>query len=219
VDLTAAIERVRGRIVDAGGQPDATRLVAVTKGHGVDVVRAALSAGLHDIGENFAQELIQKADALDGDVHPPELVRWHFVGQLQRNKVRQLAHRVTLWQSVDRLTVGTEVAKRSPGAATLVQVNLTDDPGRGGARPELVPSVVAAVRDLGLDVQGLMAVGPPGDPDAARVGFRTVRAMADRLELPVRSMGMSADLEVAVQEGSTMLRIGTALFGSRPRVA
>jgi uncharacterized pyridoxal phosphate-containing UPF0001 family protein len=141
------------------------------------------------------------------------------VGQLQRNKVRLIAHRVSFWQSIDRLTVGAEVAKRSPGAAVLVQVNLSDDPARGGAKPELVPGVVDGVRDLGLDVRGLMAVGPPGGADAARAGFRAGRAIADRLELPVRSLGMSADLEIAVQEGSTMLRIGTALFGSRPRVA
>jgi pyridoxal phosphate enzyme (YggS family) len=214
VDLNAAIERVRNRIADAGGDPDATTLVAVTKGHGPDVVRAALAAGLQDIGENYAQELVGKADALDD-----ERCRWHFLGQLQRNKVRLIAHRVSLWQSIDRLTAGAEIAKRAPGAAVLVQVNLSDDPGRGGAKPELVPGVVEGVRDLGLDVRGLMAVGPPGSPDAARGGFRAVRAMADRLELPVRSLGMSADLEIAVQEGSTMLRIGTALFGSRPRVA
>ena len=217
VDLTAAIEQVRNRIADAGGDVEATTLVAVTKGHGPDVIRAAVAAGLRDIGENFAQELAGKADALD-DATGDDL-RWHFVGQLQRNKVRLIAHQVSLWQSIDRLTVGAEVAKRSPGAAVLVQVNLSDDPARGGAKPELVPGVVDGVRDLGLDVRGLMAVGPPGGTDAARAGFRAVRAMADRLELPVRSLGMSADLEIAVQEGSTMLRIGTALFGSRPRVA
>jgi pyridoxal phosphate enzyme (YggS family) len=217
VDLNAAIERVRNRIADAGGDVEATTLVAVTKGHGPEVIRAAVAAGLRDIGENFAQELVRKADALDDA--PGEDFRWHFVGQLQRNKVRLIAHRVSFWQSIDRLTVGAEVAKRSPGAAVLVQVNLSDDPARGGAKPELVPGVVDGVRDLGLDVRGLMAVGPPGGADAARAGFRAVRAIADRLELPVRSLGMSADLEIAVQEGSTMLRIGTALFGSRPRVA
>ena len=215
VDLNAAIERVRNRIADAGGDSESMTLVAVTKGHGADAVRAALAAGLHDVGENFAQELAAKADDIDDRDDP----RWHFIGQVQRNKVRLVAHRVSLWQSVDRLTVGAEIAKRSPGAALLVQVNLSDDPARGGAKPELAPGVVEGVRDLGLDVRGLMAVGPPGGPDAARAGFRAVRAIADRLELPVRSMGMSDDLEIAVQEGSTMLRIGTALFGSRPRVA
>src|SRR5439155_11249520 len=108
-----------------------------------DVIRAALAAGLADIGENFAQELASKADALDdtfprvrGAGAPGDDWRWHFVGQLQRNKVRLIAHRVSLWQSIDRLTVGAEVAKRSPEAAVLVQVNLSDDPARGGAKPE-----------------------------------------------------------------------------------
>jgi pyridoxal phosphate enzyme (YggS family) len=213
VDLTAAIERVRNRIAEAGGRPDTTRLVAVTKGHGPDAVLAAMAAGLSDVGESFAQELVRKADALDDGA-----IRWHFVGQVQRNKVRLVADRVALWQSIDRLTVGAEVAKRSPGAAVLVQVNLSDDPARGGAKADLVPDLVEGIRGLGLDVQGLMAVGPAGGPEAARAGYRAVRGIADRLGLPVRSMGMSGDLEVAVQEGSTMVRIGTALFGARPRV-
>jgi PLP dependent protein len=200
---------VRDRIAAAGGDPDRVTLVAVTKRFGPEVVRAALAAGLADVGENYAQELAAKAAEVgDGP-------RWHFVGVLQRNKVRQIAGLVHLWQSVDRLAAGTEIARRAPGAAVLAQVDLAGLQGRGGCRPEDVPDLVAGLRDLGLDVRGLMAVGPPGAPEDARPGFRLVRELADRLDLVERSMGMTADLEVAVQEGATMVRIGTALFGPR----
>ncbi len=125
-----------------------------------------------------------------------------------------------LWQSVDRLRLGEEIARQQPGAAVLVQVNLTDDPDRGGTKPGLAAGLVEGLRDLGLDVRGLMAVAPPGDA-ATRPGpgFRVVRDLADRLSLAERSIGMSDDLEAAVQEGSTMVRVGSALFGPRPRLA
>jgi pyridoxal phosphate enzyme (YggS family) len=210
VNVVANLERVRERIASATGDADRVKIVAVTKGHGVDAVRAAMAAGLSDVAENYAQELLAKAEDV-GDDAP----RWHFIGQLQRNKIRHVAHLVQLWQSVDRIRLGEEIAKRSPGASVLVEVNLTDDPQRGGARPGLVPGLVDGLRDLGLQVVGLMAVGVTGAPDDVRSGFRRVRALADELGLPERSMGMSGDLELAVGEGSTMVRLGHALFGSR----
>lgn len=201
--------RVRDRIAAAGGDPAAVTLLAVTKRFPPEVVRAALAAGLADVGENYAQELAAKAAEVgDGP-------RWHFIGVLQRNKVRTVAGLVHLWQSVDRLPAGAEIAKRAPGAAVLAQVDLAGVAGRGGCQPGEVPDLVAGLRDLGLDVRGLMAVGPPGPPEEARPGFRLVRELADRLELPERSMGMTGDLEVAVEEGATMIRVGTALFGPR----
>ena len=211
MDVVGHLERVRNRIADAGGDPSHVTVVAATKTLGVDCIQAALAAGLVDIGENYAQELVAKAEAL-GEAGAPH---WHFIGQLQRNKVRQIAHLVHLWQSVDRLRLGEEIAKRAPGAAVLVEVNLTDDPGRGGTRPGFVPGLVEGLRDLALDVRGVMAVGRQGSPDEVRAGFRLVRDLADQLDLPVRSMGMTHDLELAVAEGSTMVRIGTALFGPR----
>jgi len=212
VDVPARLAVVRGRIAAAGGDPERVRVVAVTKGFGVDAVLAALAAGLVDIGENYAQELVAKAEALRG-VAPPV---FHFVGQLQRNKVRVVAPYVGVYQSVDRLRLGSEIARRAPGAAVLVQVNLTDDPARGGSPPGVVPALVAALGQDGLDVRGLMAVAPIGSHDVARTAFRTVRALADRLGLAERSYGMSEDLEPAVAEGATMVRLGTALFGPRP---
>lgn len=213
MDVVANLERVRNRIADAGGDPARITVLAVTKGQGPQAVRAALAAGLTEIGESYGQELRAKAEELGGDQQP----RWHFVGQLQRNKVRQIAHLVHVWQSVDRLRLAEEIAKRSPGAPVLVEVNLTDDPARGGTAPGLVPGIVDGARDLGLDVRGLMAVGRTGTPGAVRDGFEIVARLAADLDLPERSIGMSGDLEAAVRAGSTMVRIGTALFGSRPR--
>jgi hypothetical protein len=141
---------------------------------------------------------------------------WHFLGAVQRNKVARLAPVVSCWQGLSRREEGEAIARRHPGATVLVQVNVSGLAGRGGCAPERVTELVAALRDQPLDVAGLMAVGPPGPPDAARPGFALVSSLADALDLPVRSMGMSDDLVVALSEGSTMVRLGRALFGDRP---
>ena len=206
------LETVHERIEDAGGDPAAITLVAVTKGMAPEVAVQAAADGYRDLGENYAQELLAKAALVGGDV------RWHFLGRLQRNKVRQVAPHVALWQSVDREPLVAEIAKRAAGAAVLVQVNVSGEEQKGGCDPEGTAALVDAARAVGLDVQGLMAVGPTGPPEAARDGFRWLRAEVDRLGLTVCSMGMSADLEVAVQEGTTMVRLGTALFGPRPQM-
>jgi hypothetical protein len=201
---------VHDRIARAGGDVNAITLVAVTKDFGPEAVNAALDNGLVDVGENRADQLAAKAAAITGDVH------WHYLGRVQRNQVRKIAPHVALWQAVDRVAAGEEIAKRAPGAAVLVQVNISGEHQKHGARSEDVPNLVEDLVGLGLDVRGLMAVGPTGPPEDARPGFKSVVALADRLDLPVRSMGMTDDLEVAVQEGSTMLRIGRGLFGPRP---
>ena len=205
------VARVRERIADAGGDPAAVRLVAVTKGFGADVVEAVLDAGVTDVGESYAQELKVKAAA-------PALaaVRWHFIGRLQSNKVKGLAKVVDLWQSIDREPLLRRLAEQAPGTSVLVQVNVAGEPGQGGCEPDAVEHLVQEAGAEGLHVAGLMAIGAPS-PDQARSGFRRLRELADRLGLVERSMGMSADLEVAVEEGSTMVRVGRALFGPRPR--
>jgi uncharacterized pyridoxal phosphate-containing UPF0001 family protein len=126
-----------------------------------------------------------------------------------------LADAVDLWQAVDRLAAGREIARRAPGAQVLVQVNVSGEPQKHGCAVEGAPALVDDLAALGLDVRGLMAIGPTGPPEQARPGFRTVVALADRLGLPVRSVGMSDDLEVGVAEGATMVRVGRALFGPR----
>ena len=213
-DLRVRAARVRDRIADAGGDPEQVALVAVSKGHPAGAADAAARAGLVDLGESYAQELLAKADDLAERPSTPA-VRWHLIGRLQRNKVRLVAPHVHLWQSIDRLSVAAEVARHAPGAAVLVQVNVSGLEHQGGCPPERVAAVADGCTDLGLDVRGLMAIGPRGADDVVRGGFRTLRDLADRLDLPERSMGMSGDLALAVAEGSTMVRIGTDLFGPR----
>lgn len=220
--LAGRLAELRARIERAGADPDRVTLVAVTKGFGPDAVRHALDLGLHDVGENYAQELLAKAEAgaapaggaPSGGADPA--VRWHFIGRLQRNKVRRIAPLVHLWQSVDRIELGREIARHAPGARVLVQVDVSGEQQKGGCPPTAVAALVTGLRHAGLDVRGLMAVGPTGEPEAARPGFGLLRHLADDLDLDLRSMGMSADLEIAVSEGSNMVRLGTALFGSRP---
>jgi hypothetical protein len=209
------LDSVRLRIERAGGDPSAVRIVAVTKGFGPDAVRAARAAGLHDIGENYANELVSKAAELHGDSSSPSPVRWHFLGAIQRNKVARLAPIVGVWQSVSRAEEGDRIARFAPGATVFVEVDTTGRSGRNGCPPEEVPALVPRLRDAGLDVRGLMTVAAPG-PEAAALGFSTVRALADELALEERSMGMTDDLEAAVRAGTTMVRIGRALFGERP---
>jgi pyridoxal phosphate enzyme (YggS family) len=207
--IARSVERVRNRIEAAGGDPDRVRLLGVSKGHPASAIDAVAAAGVLHVGESYAQELLAKAP----EVTTP--VVWHWIGRLQRNKVRQLAPYVSLWESIDRVDIAEEVARRSPGASVLVQVNVTGAATQGGCEPTAVPALVAWCGELGLDVRGLMAIGGQGGPEVVRSGFRTVRRLADELALPERSMGMSGDLEIAVAEGSTEVRVGTAIFGPR----
>lgn len=213
VDAALVAERlaaVRSRLERAGGND--VRIVAVTKGFGPDAVEAAVAAGLDDIGENYAQECVAKLAAARPDRRPCV----HFIGRLQRNKVRRLAGVVDVWQTVDRPELGRELARRAPGARVLIEVNISGEAAKGGVDPPAVSRLVNELGGLGLDVVGLMGIGPLAEPEAARPGFRLLRRLVDELGLAECSMGMSADLEVAVEEGSTMVRIGRALFGERP---
>ncbi len=190
----------------------------MTKGFGPEAVLAARGAGLVDIGENYANELVEKAALVeaDGSSSPsvPSLT-WHFLGAIQRNKVPRLAPIVGLWQSVARIEEGARIARFAPGAAVLVEVDATGLAGRNGCPPEAVGELVVQLRAEGLDVRGLMTVAAPG-PDATRSAFETVGRLADEHGLEERSMGMTDDLEVAVRAGTTMVRVGHALFGERP---
>lgn len=210
-DVAHRLAAVRGRITDAGGSPEEITIIAVTKGFGPAAVEAALEAGVPDVGENYAQELEAKAGAVG-----PGRCRWHFLGRVQRNKVRAIAPLVHMWQGVDREAAGNEIARRAPGSRVLVEVNVSGEEAKAGCTFDGAPQLVGRLRDLGLDVRGLMAVGPSGDPERARPGFRRLHRLADDLGLHERSMGMTDDLEVAVQEGATMVRVGRALFGERP---
>jgi hypothetical protein len=207
------LERLRRRIADAGGDPSRVTIVGVTKTFGPEVVRAAVAAGLGDLGENYAAELRAKAAAAAAEGLAP---RWHFIGAIQRNKVRSVAPHVYLWHGVARAREGAEIARWSPGAAVLVQVNVSGEATKNGVPAEEATALVASLREVGLDVRGLMGVAAQGSSDAARGGFRALADLARHLELAELSMGMTEDLEVAVQEGATMIRVGRALFGPRP---
>ncbi len=218
--VSAHAAAVRARIEAAGGDPGRVTVVAVTKGFGGEAIGAAMAAGIGDIGENYAQEMLAKIDALGPVAEGSRpAIRWHFLGPVQRNKVAPLAPVVDWWHSVDRLGVAEAVARRQPGARVLVQVNATGEATKHGCRPGDVPDLVAQLRRLPLDVAGLMMVGPAGAPEAARGAFRLVADLGRRLGLRELSMGMTDDLEVAVQEGATIVRIGRGLFGPRDRRA
>jgi len=212
--VSIRLERIRERIEASGGDPGVVTVVAVTKGFTRLAVDAALDAGLDDVGENYAQELLSKAGGSNG-CRGGSSPRWHFLGAVQRNKVRGLAPVVDCWQTVCRLAEGEQIAARVPGARVLVEIDASERAGRNGCRPHEVGQLVSALSDLDLDIAGVMTVAPRG-VDPARRAFRQVRRLADDLGLRERSMGMSDDLELAVSEGSTMVRIGRALFGERP---
>ncbi len=208
VELVAdRVSAIREEIVRYG-RPDC-RLVAVTKGFGPDVITLARALGLDDVGESYAQEIDHKRRAI-GDA------RLHFIGRIQRNKVRKIADAVDLWHSVDRIEIVDEIAKRSPGAPILLQVQPSGDETKAGFVAEEIESVLAYAVDAELDVRGLMTMGVHGDEAATRQTFDRVTALADRLDLAERSMGMSGDRLAALGAGSTMLRVGSALFGPRP---
>jgi PLP dependent protein len=212
-DPAARLAAVRARVdaaTTAAGRPSGSvRLVGASKGIPAATIGRFLAAGLVDLGENRAQELRDKA--ADPDCAG---ARWHWIGQLQRNKVPQLAPLVALWHSIDRAELGPAIARHAPGAPVLVQVALVPEATKGGCPPDGVAALVDALRGDGLDVAGLMAV-PPQDDDPRR-WFAQLAALAARLELTELSMGMSHDLDDAVAEGATIVRVGTALFGPRP---
>lgn len=203
------LAQVRERIAAAGGGSD-VEIVAVTKTFPASVVDAAVAAGCTAIGENYAQELVAKWAEVSS--RP----RLHFVGRLQSNKVRVLAPIVDVWETLDRPSLIAELARRAPGARVLVQVNTTGEADKGGCPPADALALAEHAAAAGLDVAGMMTVGPTGLPPAAAApGFAEVRALVDRAGLSVCSMGMTGDLEVAVAEGATEVRLGTALLGPR----
>lgn len=203
-----------------GGWRHPVQIVAVTKTHGADAVRAAVAAGITAVGENRVQEALAKQDQL-ADV----AVEWHLIGTLQRNKARHAVGRFALIHSVDRLDLAQELARRvAPGArqAVLVQVNCSNEPQKGGVEPDALPALLDGLRPLDrLDVRGLMTMAAlTADAAEQRGAFRLLRTLRDRAEaaghpLPELSMGMSADFPVAVEEGATIVRLGTLLFGER----
>ncbi len=216
--LDAVRERIRLAASRSNRSPDSVELVAVSKRHSVEAIREAYALGQRAFGENYVQELVEKARALS-DL--PDL-RWHFIGHLQRNKVRDVVACPALVETVDSTRLADALAKRAAAAQrTLpvwVQVSLAGEAKKSGCASEELEPLIASVRaHPELELRGLMTVPPFGlDPEASRPWFRRLREEGARHGLEGLSMGMSADLEVAVEEGSTLVRVGTAIFGERP---
>lgn len=210
--VTLAVAAIQERLVELGGV--GVQIMGVTKAHGPWAIRSAHDAGLGHVGENYAQEVRDKADVL-GTVRSAG-VRVHFIGALQTNKVRMIAAHVDVVQSVDRLSLIDELAKRAAGCAVMVQVRHGDEDNKAGCAPREVPGLVDAALNRGLRVEGLMTIGPTnGDRVATGRAFAATRALVDMLGLQECSMGMTDDLDLAVAEGTTMIRVGRALFGAR----
>ena len=212
-NLARVQERIRAACSRAGRDRDTVQLVAVSKGQPIEAVLLAFAAGQTVFGENYAQELHEKADAL------PE-AEWHFIGALQTNKVKIVVGHSALVHTCDRASLANELSKRAEMKnivqRVLLEVNVGREPQKGGALPEQVGALHAAVREMErLRCDSLMCI-PPWEQDP-RPHFRALREMRDRLGLRELSMGMTADFEAAIEEGATIVRIGTAIFGERPR--
>ena len=210
-EVADRVAHVRSVISNAGGT--AVSLVAVTKSFGIDALRAAMTAGCDAVGENYAQELLEKI------AEGAPSIDVHFIGALQSNKVRMLAGHIALWQSVDRDSVVDELGRRAPGATILIQVDTTGEPSKGGVIPTQLDALRVRAESRGLIVKGLMTIGPTdGTQDECEKSFGMLRHLVNEQGLSVCSMGMSADYPIAVACGSTMVRVGSGLFGDRVRV-
>lgn len=216
-EIGRRLDALRCRIAAAGGGERPLRLVAVTKGFGTAAVAGALANGIVDIGENYAQELVTKAGELEAvAAGSARTIRWHHLGAVQRRQVRRLAPLVSLWHGVTRVEEASAIAAVCPGAEVLVQVESTGLPGRRGIAAHQVAALVDAARSQGVEPVGVMTIGVPGDRDRTQRAFRIAAAAGRDLGLPECSMGMSDDVELAVAEGATLVRVGRALFGDRP---
>jgi hypothetical protein len=221
--LAAVQERIRQAAERAGREPGSVRLVAVSKTRPAADIELAVQAGQRLFGENYVQELVVKAAVVQ------EPVEWHYIGHLQSNKVRQLAGLVTMIHSVDRLSLAEEISRQwgrlGSSCDILVQVNVAQEASKSGTTTREALDLIRQVSLLPhLRVRGLMTMPPFfDDPEATRPYFRQLRRLAEQIRtaaipgvvLDELSMGMSGDFEVAIEEGATLVRVGTAIFGER----
>ncbi len=223
--LGAIRARIETACARAGRDPSEITLIAVTKTHGLDVLREALGAGLSDLGENRVGEMVEKTEALaEASGGAPT---WHFIGSLQRNKARDVAECADVFHALDSPRLANELDKRARGAGRVlrcfVQVNISGEDSKHGVAPETLPELLERVRGFdALDVCGLMGMAAPAAPEdldrVVRPQFATLRRLAeDSLwrAAPQLSMGMSGDFEAAIEEGATHVRLGRVLFGAR----
>ncbi|MBI5496437.1 MAG: YggS family pyridoxal phosphate-dependent enzyme [Deltaproteobacteria bacterium] len=210
--------RVEGACRRAGRPASDVTLVAVSKGQPASAVREAYAAAQRDFGESYAQELRDKAR----DLADLPGIRWHFIGPLQANKAKYVVGTAVMFHALDRVELAQaldqRLARDGGTLEVLLEVNVGGEASKHGVRPEDTVALAAALAPLArLKLRGLMCIPPPReDPQQVRPDFRTLRALAGSLGLPVLSMGMSDDFEVAIEEGATHVRVGTAIFGARP---
>jgi pyridoxal phosphate enzyme (YggS family) len=227
--LAQVRERIGAAEQAAGRAPGSVRLLAVSKKMTADDVRAALAAGQRAFGENYAQELRDKRAALAQDRTSPYSPEWHYIGPLQSNKIKYVAGQVALAHTVDSVALLEAIEARAVPQACLVQVNVAGEAQKRGVAPGDLPALLDRFVSMShVTCAGLMVIPPFTDnPGDARPHFAALRALRDReaavarphVELRELSMGMSGDLEVAISEGATIVRVGTAIFGGRqPRV-
>lgn len=215
MSLLSNLQRVNERIASAcesaGRDPASVTLVAVTKTVPTDVVRSAYDLGLRAFGENRFQEARDKIDAL------PDDVEWHFVGRLQSNKAKAVAERFLVVHTLEKESQLVEIGKASKAIDGLVEMNLANEPQKGGILPGALDKTITLLQQCGdVRFRGLMTVGPlSADPEGNRQLFRQMAELGRQVGAEWLSMGMSADLEAAIQEGSTHVRVGTAIFGER----
>ncbi|WP_018880880.1 YggS family pyridoxal phosphate-dependent enzyme [Thioalkalivibrio sp. ALE30] len=224
--LSAVRTRIEAACREAGRDPDTVRLLAVSKTRDADEIRALHVCGQSAFGENYVPELVDKYDALEAPPAPLGL-EWHFIGALQGNKTRAVAERAAWVHTVDRERIARRLSDQRPAGLPplqiCLQVNISEEPQKAGVAPAEAATLADAVRDLpGLELRGLMAIpAAEDDPRRQREPFARLRALRDTLNsrghtLDTLSMGMSGDLEAAILEGATLVRVGTALFGPRP---
>lgn len=228
MDLKSNINKVKDRIrvaaSKAGRDPDEIRLIAVSKRVQAGRVIEALNSGIDTFGENYAQEFRDKRKIVEESAGSG--VHWHFIGSLQKNKVKYLIGSVELIHSLDSVSVAEEIDKKAKSlgikAAVLIEVHTGGEDTKGGVETKALESFLEEVSSLdSLEVKGLMTMPPYfNDPEQARPYFRELRELRDRLKdehpgLVELSMGMSADFEVAIEEGATIVRVGTSIFGPR----
>lgn len=219
--LRSRIDEVRARIrtaaLSCGRDPDSILLIAVSKTYPVEVIHEAAACGLTAFGENRVQELVPKMDAGPADAE------WHMIGTLQSNKIKYMSHRVDWIDSVPSVKALEEIEKRAASAGrvinVLIQVNISDEDQKSGCDPSEIPDLIAAAEHMThLAVRGLMGIASlDADLDVARLQFRALRELRDKHLEPAAhlSMGMSHDMDVAIEEGATMVRIGSSIFGQR----
>jgi pyridoxal phosphate enzyme (YggS family) len=220
--LAAVRERIARAAERAGRAHGDVTIVAVSKRHPIEAIAAAHRAGVTDVGENYAQEMVAKMDALSGFA-----LAWHFIGRLQKNKARLVVGRAALIHAVDSIDLAREVARRAAERGIvqpiLVALSAAGEARKTGVDPAAAGALLDDIAALpALDCTGLMTMPPwPEAPEDSRPNLRDLRRIRDRLATPARplphlSMGTTGDLEVAVEEGATLVRVGTALFGPRP---